>query len=332
MAKPKSEARQIAVELCRKYPEHSARGLARILRERLGGAITLEQARGYIRVVFGTIGKDAAPFAEVPREKRKAGALPPCPPSIAEPWIPHKLKATRLGIISDVHNPYHSVKAVENTVSKLRDSGIDHLLLNGDIFDCYPHSFHERRPSKRNFQAEKKHNIAFLEYIRKQFADIPITFKLGNHEERWYRWLWEHAPEIGEEPELSFEQWYRCDDLGIEVVEDQRIIMAGKLAIAHGHELGKGMTSPVNPARGAFLRTLHTILVGHHHRTSGHCEPNMWHDETFIWSTGCLCDLTPEYARINKWNWGFAVVNIEARGEFEVTNYRLNKEFRVRAS
>ena len=214
----------------------------------------------------------------------------------------------------------------------MRDSGIDHLLLNGDIFDCYPQSFHERRPSKRNFQAEKKHNIAFLEYIRKQFADIPITFKLGNHEERWYRWLWEHAPEIGEEPELSFQQWYRCDDLDIEVVEDQRIIMAGKLAIAHGHELGKGMTSPVNPARGAFLRTLHTILVGHHHRTSGHCEPNMWHDETFIWSTGCLCDLAPEYARINKWNWGFAVVNIEARGEFEVTNYRLNKEFRVRAS
>ena len=332
MPPPKSEARQIAIELCRKHPEHAARGLARMLQERVNGAMTLDACRSMIRKVFGAHGKNDTKHAEVPRGKRKPGQQVKCPPSIAKPWEPHEIKCKRLGIVSDIHNPFHAVEAVEPAFRQLKASKIDHLLLNGDIFDCYPQSFHERRPSKRNFRDEKKHNIEFLRYIRKLFPKIPITFKLGNHEERWYRWLWEHAPEIGEEPELSFEQWYKCDELDIDVVEDQRIIMAGKLAIAHGHELGKGMTSPVNPARGAFLRTLHTILVGHHHRTSGHCESNMWHDETFVWSTGCLCDMTPEYARINKWNWGFAQVDIERGGEFQVTNYRIAKNGNVRAS
>ena len=85
-------------------------------------------------------------------------------------------------------------------------------------------------------------------------------------------------------------------------------------------------------ARGAFLRTLHTVLVGHGHRTSGHAESSMWHDEVFCWSQGCLCDLTPEYARINRWNHGFAVVTVDKDGTFDVDNLRISKQGKVRSS
>jgi hypothetical protein len=107
--------------------------------------------------------------------------------------------------------------------------------------------------------------------------------------------------------------------------------MAGKLPIFHGHELGKGISSPVNASRGVFTRMISTALVGHHHRTSSHTEPNWKHEEIVCWSTGCLCNLNAEYAVINKWNAGFAVVEVDGSGQFQVDNLRLNTDYVVRS-
>lgn len=41
---------------------------------------------------------------------------------------------------------------------------------------------------------------------------------------------------------------------------------------------------------------------------------------TGTWSTGCLCDLHPDYAPLNKWNHGFAFVEVFNGGKFEVQN------------
>jgi len=321
--------------LLRQHPEWPARSLARMLREQTNGALTLEQCRGRINHRIHAAHRNAKHGRKsnesLSRPKRKAGTLR-IPKSEAKLWTQYELSGKRIGILSDAHFPFHSEMAIEAAVGTLKEHKIDHLLLNGDWADHYAQSFHERKPSLRNFKAERTKTIESLAWIRDQFPRIKITYKLGNHEERWYRWLYAHAPEIGEEPDLDFAAWFRLSEYDIDCVQDQRIVMAGKLAIAHGHELGKGMTSPVNPARGAFLRTLHTILVGHHHRTSGHCESNLWHDEVFVWSTGCLCDLNPEYARVNKWNHGFALVEVAKNNDFEVTNYRISPKGIVRAS
>jgi hypothetical protein len=131
---------------------------------------------------------------------------------------------------------------------------------------------------------------------------------------------------------MSLGAWLDLDKHGVELVEDQRPVMLGKLPVLHGHELPKGMAAPVNVARGAFLRTLSTVLVGHSHRTSNHAESDMWHREVATWSTGCLCDLRPDYARINRWNWGFAVATVHERGAFDVHNYRVMNDGTVRSA
>jgi hypothetical protein len=42
------------------------------------------------------------------------------------------------------------------------------------------------------------------------------------------------------------------------------------------------------------------------------------------WSIGCLCGLHPEYAPLNKWVHGFAIVHGESEdGYFEVENKRI---------
>jgi hypothetical protein len=57
----------------------------------------------------------------------------------------------------------------------------------------------------------------------------------------------------------------------------------------------------------------------------------MFGRETVCFSTGCLCDLRPPYAVLNKWNHGFALVQVKAGREFDVQNCRIVSG-KVRAS
>lgn len=325
----------MARDLCRKHPNHPARSLARRLVEEANGAITLEQARSRIRTQLGVNGTDRRRklTAAAKRAPRKAGETLSMPPSKAEPWEPYVLDATGIiGILSDIHVPYHSEMALQAAVGHLKKIGIDALVLNGDTCDFYTISRWIKDPKKRDFRGELEAVRQLLKWLRQEFPGIPFVFKSGNHEERWGHWLWQHAPEISDDPRMGLDQWLGFEPLGIELVQDQRPIMVGELPVLHGHEKGKGISSPVNQARGAFLRLHHTVLEGHGHRTSGHAESDMWHKETFCWSTGCLCDMTPEYARMNKWNHGFATVAVDKDGSFNVENYRISKKGEIRSS
>ena len=317
----------MAEELCRKYPKHSSLELAKKLRaDHPECFASVEQARSVVRMIRGTNGQRLKKYAKVPKAKGKAGTKMQCPPSAAEPYTPFVLDGVqRLAILSDTHIPYHDETALTAAVDWLAAQSPDALLLNGDYGDFYTISRWQRDPRKRSFKEEVESMQHGLAWLRESFSKARIIYKKGNHDERWDHLLWNRAPELVDLPCAQLEQILDCQKYGVEMVGDQRPIMAGKLPIMHGHELGRGgIASPVNPARGAFLRTHHTILVGHSHQTSGHADTDMWHDETFVWSTGCLCDLTPEYARINRWNHGFALVDVSSDGSFDVSNMRIS--------
>ena len=40
-------------------------------------------------------------------------------------------------------------------------------------------------------------------------------------------------------------------------------------------------------------------------------------------STGCLCELKPDYMPFNKWNLGFAHINVKPNGDYTVKNMRI---------
>lgn len=322
-----------AERICRENPDHPARGLARMLVEHSRRALTLEQARRRIRYVLGQNGTSDRKRAKSPRDPRAPGQTVAMPASIAEPWTPHALNVTgRVGILSDVHVPYHSDVAVAAAVDHLKSAGLAALVMNGDIADFYSISRWQKDPSQRDFRGELEAVRQFLAWIRSQFPTITIIYKSGNHEERWTHYIWQHAPELSAEPMMSLTAWLKLADVGIELVEDQRPVMLGRLPVFHGHELPRGIASPVNPARGAFTRLQSTGLVGHYHRSSSHSESDWRHHEQFNWSTGCLCDLTPEYARINKWNHGAAIVTVHEDESFDVENFRISPDGKVRTS
>jgi predicted phosphodiesterase len=326
---------RMAIDIIRQYPHHPARSLARRLVEAANGALTLDAARSRIRQQLGQCGaKNRKGLASgLQRQARSPGEGVAMPSSKAATWEPYDPQVTGLwGVLSDIHVPYHSEVALKAAVEHLKSQEIVGLLLNGDIADFYSISRYVKNPANRDFGGELAQVRQLLKWLRQEFPGVRMVYKQGNHEERYQVWLWQHAAELSLQPEMSLDVWLHCNLYDIHMVGDQLPVMLGKLPVLHGHEKGKGISAPVNQARGAFLRLHHTVLEGHGHRTSGHCEPDMFGNEVFCWSTGCLADLRPEYARLNKYNWGFATVDVHTDGSFDVQNMRITKDGVVRTS
>lgn len=325
MPRAKSPMRLEAERLVTEFPDTPSRTLAARLAK--SHKIKIEAARTTIRVCRGNSGKLKRHRAVAPRENQPAGWTPQMPPSLAEKWESFDLgNEIRVAILSDVHVPYHSPIAVKAAVDNAKKRKPNVLLLNGDMADFYSISRHQKDPSKRDLEQEITAVREMLAWLRHEFGkNCRIVYKLGNHEERWQHWLWNAAPEISNSPRMNVKEWIDADKYGVEVVGDQRSVMVGKLPVLHGHEAGKtGLTSSVNSARGLFLKTLSTMLVGHGHRTSQHAETDWQHKQTSTWSTGCLCEMNPEYWRVgNKWNWGAAFVEVDKSGEYHVDNFRI---------
>jgi predicted phosphodiesterase len=266
------------------------------------------------------------------RENGKSGWVPECPPSSAEPWLPYNIEGpARIGVLSDIHIPYHNQKALQSAVSHLKKHfKPTHILINGDFIDFHTISRWERDPKSRTLADECKIGVECLSWLRGQFKNAEFTYKLGNHCERLDKYIWNKAPELWGLSNVQLRSVLEFEKFSIAEVGDQRPIMAGKLPIFHGHELPRGQSSPVNPARGAYMRTAHTMLMGHLHRPSTHTEPDMFKNDTTCWSTGCLCDCSPQYARINKWSHGFCHVEVEKDGAFNVHNFQITKGGEVR--
>lgn len=257
----------------------------------------------------------------------------PYPESIAEDWTPFEITGKHVILnLSDLHIPYHSDIAVRAAIKTAKKHNPDIILLNGDLADFYAISRWQKKPSKRNFKQEIDLVRQFLKWLRQQFPKARIIYKAGNHEERWDAYVWEKCTELWELPQMQWPALITYPEspeaFAMEWVAQQRVIYAGNLPIMHGHELPKGLTNPVNQARGAFLRTISTTLTAHGHRTSNHIErlPLPKDNDLIVsWSQGCLCEYHPEYARINKWNWGFVIIELEKDKTFNLHNYIITK-------
>lgn len=282
----------------------------------------VEDARYTLRGLEGKAKYKNIPEANNHLEDRPLNPynLPKSDEAVYEPF---KIKAKRLLILSDIHIPYHSVSALTCTFDYAKKEKPDAILLNGDTLDFFGLSRFMKDPKARSFAEELRAFKEFMDVLKKTF-NAQIYFKMGNHEERYFHFLWMKAHEIVGVEEFEIENILKARAEGIEVIKDKRIIKAGDLNIIHGHEFGGSVFSPVNIARGLFLRGKVSAIQGHNHQTSEHTESNMNGEIMTTWSMGCLCELNPAYLPINKWNHGFAIVDIEG-SNFDVRNKRIFK-------
>jgi len=314
---------KLVLDAVRRFTHLPDRTIARHLLNQHKGLFDndLEKIRSSVRYYRGKNGEKSRATAE----KKHSGLFTGGPVKLPETW---RLTRTNYDlppglwlILSDIHMPFHERVALEAAVQAGQAEKVDGILLNGDAWDCEALTFWPT--AHRDFNKELEDFIDFLDWLKLQFPTQKIVFKPGNHEFRLPRYFITHAPELAQSPVASMETVLGFEKRGIEFLDYFQIINAGKLPIIHGHEV-PAIIRCVNPARGLFLRTKTFSACSHCHSTSEHSPKNI-HDELLTtWSFGCLCDLHPEYSPYgNDWNWGFAFVNVEKNGDFEVLNRRI---------
>ena len=284
-----------------------------------------------VRRVRGNKGKFHRKYGDpsLHRPNQPAGCTWAMPKSVAEDWKPFELSTEKNLVLADIHIPFHEPAVLEVALKYGRKYKPDCIILDGDIADFYSISKFDHNPSAPQLKEEMKAVKDFLGYLRQMFPKSRIIYKMGNHDERWSLYVWRKGKELFDVVDASLSTLLTEENKvgpavgGIEFVDEQRIIQYDKLSIIHGHEFGHNMFSPVNPARGNFLRGIECSLAGHLHRSSKHVETSMLGRVISCWSVGCLCGMHPEYARLNKWNHGFAVVELDHRGKFKVDNYTI---------
>jgi predicted phosphodiesterase len=280
----------------------------------------VEAARLTLRGIEGKADNRVGVRKVVPERPKNPYNLPQSDEAIFQPYA---LESKRLLVLSDIHIPYHSIDAITCAFDYAKKEKPDAILLNGDTIDFFGLSRFMKDPKKRSVAHELQAFKELVDVIKKTF-NAKIYYKMGNHCERYEHFLWMKAHELVGIEEFDFSNIIKARAEGIEIIKDKRIMKAGDLNIIHGHEFGGSVFSPVNIARGLFLKGKVSAMQGHNHSTSEHTESNMNGEITTTWALGCLCELHPAYLPINKWNWGFAIIDIDGQ-DFEVRNKRIYK-------
>jgi predicted phosphodiesterase len=329
--RPQTVKAEIVKELLQKHPDLPSLQLSRIARKKYPNTfLSIEDARNIIRYYIGTHGnknrKNIQPAQIRPPEIGEIFRKNPFgfPKSHADKWrpMPFPVKKGRGLIIADLHIPYHDIQAMTLTFTWGKENSYsDFILVDGDLQDCYQLSRFQRFPDKRGFRKELDDVNVFLDALQKAFPNAVIILKKGNHDNRHETYLLQKAPELFDMADWSWENYLHIEKRGIITVAHDVPLTVGKLNILHGHELN-GTQTAVNPARGAYLKALDCILVAHNHRSSQHTETSLSRRQDSSWSVGCLCCLWPEFARINKWNHGFAAMEVSGY-DFEIENKRI---------
>lgn len=329
MAKKPMQA-QILRELIKRFPEAPAKTLARTAyRDNPEHWSSLESCRMDVRRHLGVAGNHnrlQTSSKELFREPRKAGWSSVIPEALTQlnDWRAVQVNGEhRSLILSDIHIPYHDSEALEIALEYGEKRKPTLILINGDLGDHYAESKFEKDPKQKDFPGEVRATRFFLSGLRRRFPKAKIVYKLGNHDERYSLYMRMKCPELLGLPDFEFKSIYGLDEQKIELVDQKRPIRLGKLNVIHGHEYNFAISNPVNPARGFYMRAKAHVLGGHLHRTSEHAEKNVEEKVIAAYSTGCLCELHPEYAPLNAWNHGFAFVETGKDGSFQVDNLKI---------
>lgn len=330
MSKPQLGT-QLVRECLKKFPDAATMTLAKKLYKANPGVWnTLETCRAAVRRVTGTLGKGMHGKTADKSQYRKPGKtgdpFPKLPEGKTEftDWGAVQIDGPLTALVlSDVHIPYHDRASLTLALQRGLDRGADTIVLNGDFLDCFALKSWETDPRNRDFAGELQTTIDTLDVIREAFPDARIIYKIGNHEERYERYMILKAPEFLDVAKFQFPSVFEFERNKIEEVRDKRPIKLGKLNVIHGHEYRFSISNPVSPARGLFLRGRSHAVCGHFHQPGHHSGRTLEQNVLSCWSTGCLCDLHPGWLPMNEWCHGFAIVTVDDGGAFRVDNLRI---------
>jgi predicted phosphodiesterase len=237
-------------------------------------------------------------------------------------YIPKEV--TRLGILNDIHFPYHHKENLKAAVEYLKGKEANGILLNGDVIDAYKSSSFMKDPRMRDLSEEFNILREFIDELNYTF-NCPIYYKLGNHEERIENSILKQVPEL-----VHFVTFENCltdggkfdlNEYNVTIIKDKRKIkFTDHLTILHGHEYRTGMFNPVGIARWLYMKARGNAACGHGHKKDSFAARNIDGKTIETNSIGCLCQMTPKYMPLNDWQAGFAYVRRTPDNYYKFSN------------
>ena len=282
----------------------------------------VENARNILRAIEGKFGN----YKVTHKVERRPNNPYNLPDTYKEERKPFTLPiyCNNILVISDLHIPYHDVDAITTAIEYGLKNEVNTIFINGDLIDFHQLSRFEKDPRKRSVKEEFSATKHFLVSLREAFPQIDIFWLKGNHDVRYEKWLMTKVYEVFDDEYYHLEQRLALNEQKIQLIDDNVLVKAGKLSITHGHHIMKGFFSPVNSARGAWMKAKQSVLIGHVHKVSNHVEVNMDGQTFGCWSTGSLCELKPSYnPLVSNYQHGFAHVTIDRSGDFSVRNFQI---------
>lgn len=288
----------------------------------------VENARDVLRDIEGKKGRKSQKGIvkithPAPERSRNPYNIPESSATIRDHFILPK-SCNDILLISDLHIPYHDVEAVNIAIDYGVKNGVNTVFINGDLMDFHNASRFEKDPRKRSIKFEFDTTKAFLVALRDAFPDAEIYWLKGNHCIRYEHFLMTKVHEIFDDEYFHLEQRLRLNEQRIHLIDDKTLVKAGMLSITHGHHVMRGFFSPVNSARGAWMKAKQSVIIGHVHKVSNHVEVNLDGQTFGCWSTGSLCELRPDYSPlVSNYQHGFAHVIVDNDGTFAVKNMQI---------
>lgn len=234
------------------------------------------------------------------------------------------LNYERILDLSDIHFPYHELKALLVGLKYGKYRNVDCILLNGDLIDCYQQSSFQKSSDHRNFGEELKVCILFFKHLRQLFPNAAIIHKFGNHEFRHERYIAQNSAVLGIE-DFELKNLLKHANFGIQYVPSNQLMQVGNYIVAHGHESKTFIRGGINAARQTAVNAGVNIIYQHLHRAQHAIVP--FYDKIVeVHVGGCLCSLSPSYTGVNNWTNGFIFIETH-NGICNVENIVLNRDF-----
>lgn len=275
-----------------------------------------ESARSYLRASLGVMGKNKGKNADE-INRRFSFIMDSVDELDYKEFIVPKVYNKTL-VLSDIHSRFCDKNALEKAINYGIKSKCNSVIINGDMLDFYQHSKFDKNPNiLQYFEDEREWAQDFLELLQDTFG--YVVYKLGNHELRRENKINSMALQMPEILNIAnIKDYVFFDNSNVQVVEDYNHIQYGKLNIIHGHEYYGG--GGIHVAYNRLNKAMDNVLSGHSHVSQTSTKMTINGQVYGSWSLGCLCNLHPRYNPKNNWTQGFAILEKESDGNFEVVN------------
>jgi len=233
-------------------------------------------------------------------------------------------QANKCLVIADAHVPMHDIIAYSAMMEYAIVYDPDMLILLGDFLDFKGISFFRDSKKLNNYLPSEEIETAKNELI-KLCEKLPnLKTKIyyeGNHERRLQNYILDNSPKISDLLENILIEKLELEKLGFEYIREP--FQIGDIWFLHGDEKPRGGGNPEYITNVIFKYVLDNFMCGHYHRTQDKVWKRIDGNIFMGCCVGTLGQMNPSYARLNRWNHGFATIDFRDNGNFSIDNKKI---------